>query len=218
MKSGTLILAALVLFVGGVGRARGGFISYADNTVLDSLYGPYDYYLNFQTAGNGTDQFDYSSYKDRPGTYFSEAVTFFSLDYANNPGQVLWGHFDGNDGGIAPSPDFSGTLRLVFTSPVSVVGFRDPGIQPGINVDYYASDGQLIGEVLGSASSFVGAVSTDVPIAYMDISSVGGWQYAISDLRFDEAPFATPQPSSLTLLGIGAVTLMGYTWRRRATP
>jgi hypothetical protein len=41
------------------------------------------------------------------------------------------------------------------------------------------------------------------------------FDFALDDVSLNPATTATPEPASLTLLGLGAAGLLGYGWRRR---
>jgi hypothetical protein len=163
-----------------------------DNEIItfDAAYGPFDRFLYFRTDKTGSDTFDITLPKDRPGDYFSDDVTFSSPNWSA-PEQVLWGWFDGPDGGIGPRPAYVGLLRLTFRVPVVEVGFRNPGMQPGITVRYFDVAGALIAEQVGVVSSFLGAAST-VPIARIDIEGSGGNRFHITAVRFNQAPQPPP--------------------------
>jgi hypothetical protein len=199
----------LALSVLALSSAKADFFTSSELTTFDAAYGPYDASLDFVTNLDGTDHYNPTGgffdntpqFKPVPGDYFSHEVTFSSPD-AGNPDQVLWGHYDDDVGGIAPATDYTGVLRLDFNRPVDVVRFRDPGVQPGINVFYYSADGTLIGEVLGTASSFVGAASSE-PISYLTIEGAGGQAFAISYLDLNYVPEAN---SFVVLLAALAAT------------
>lgn len=200
------LFAAAALWIPATAGA--GLIVYEDisntaNPFRDPA-NPIQHVLLFRTDATGSETFAFGSFKTRPGSYFSDLVRFSSPSSAS-PGNVLWGHFDGNDGGIGSLPNLLTVLRLDFASPVAEVGFRNRGIQPGINVQYFATDGHLIGQVVASASSFVGASSTE-PVAFVLIqqnpplpSSGQSLQPAfITDLEFNAAQIlAIPEPSAL---------------------
>jgi hypothetical protein len=40
-------------------------------------------------------------------------------------------------------------------------------------------------------------------------------QYGVTDIGYQFAATAIPEPASLTMLGLGAVGMMAYGWRRR---
>jgi hypothetical protein len=84
-------------------------------------------------------------------------------------------------------------------------------VQPGLNVYYYAADGTLIGDVLGTASSFVGAASS-TPISYLTIQGASGQAFAISYLDFNYVP----QPSTFVLLAVASVIIGLYRLRSLA--
>jgi hypothetical protein len=144
---------------------------------FDASHGPFEITLNFRTDKGGTDSFDVTLPKDRPGDYFSDDVTFLSPNWSA-PEQVLWGWFDGPDGGIGPRPSYVGVLRLNFRVPVLAVGFRNPGVQPGISVRLYDTAGTLLAEQHGVVSSFLG-ISSTVPIARLFYSVMVLTRFAV---------------------------------------
>ena len=46
-------------------------------------------------------------------------------------------------------------------------------------------------------------------------SGTGFHPYGVDNIQFDNTTSAVPEPSSLTLLGIGVAGIAGYGWRRR---
>lgn len=67
---------------------------------------------------------------------------------------------------------------------------------------------------------FIGIKSDDVNISKIRLGITSSVEGADQDLAIDRFDFSTttsavPEPASLTMLGIGAVSLMGYGWRRR---
>lgn len=215
MKRWIIVVVVAVGFT--TDRVEAGLIVFEDTSVFLNQVGPIEHVLLFRTDKTGTETFISGLLKTRSGDHFTDLVTF-SSPTTTSPNNVLWGHFDGDDGGIGSAPTLFHPLRLDFTNPVTEVGFRNRGIQPGINVRYFAANDQMIGEVLGSVSSFVGASST-TPIAYLLIQEnppfapPGTSQIPsyITALHLN----TVPEPTSLTLLGIGAVSLFGYGWRRK---
>ena len=61
------------------------------------------------------------------------------------------------------------------------------------------------------------AVGTTVTITQLTPDpNAGGWDFFVDNLQFNvPLPVSVPEPSSLTLFGIGAIGLAGYVWRRR---
>lgn len=49
---------------------------------FDNLHGPFDVFLKFRVSKDGSDTFDRTLPKDRPGDFFSDDVTFSSPDFA----------------------------------------------------------------------------------------------------------------------------------------
>lgn len=67
------------------------------------------------------------------------------------------------------------------------------------------------------SASDSGSFTLSVPVAAgdtIDFGVYGGYSYGNTPL--DATITAAPEPSTLVLLGIGAISLLGYAWRRRA--
>ena len=196
--------------------AVSSFTTFTEIIEFNNLFGPFDVFLDLKATKDGetfnpAPPLTLSSWKVRPGNIFSDLVTFSSPNSGTSE-QVLWGHFDGDNGGIAPTPNFAGPLLLDFRFPVTQVGFRNLGLQPGMNVQFFNPGGVLLGEVLATPVSFVGASST-VPIGSLKIEGVDGFVSLITELRFNPVP----EPSTLLLLGSGIVGIgaVGRRWGRR---
>jgi PEP-CTERM motif len=205
-----LFRVAIVLFAFSPTPSFAEIRVFEDTTIFLNAVGPIEHFLLFRTDKSGTDHFNRNTREEHPGTYFSDLVSFSSPESAN-PANVLWGHFDGEDGGIGSLPDLFTPLRLDFATPVLDVGFRNRGMQPGINVQYFDAQGQRVGEVAATVSSFI-AVRSTIPIAYLLVqedpppTSPGRPMQPsyISYLQFN----SVPEPSSAMLLLMGLSGLL----------
>jgi len=203
------------------------FMTFRTGNEIPGLINPsdFDVYLALQTTKDGSESFNPSqgfipsTWKARPGDAFSDDVIFSSPN-SGTPQQVLWGLMDGNFGGIAPTPNFFGPLRMDFPTPIELVVWRTFGVNPGMKAQFFDSSGALIGEVTESTSSLIGALSS-VPIGSIIVEGVIATQVntftqrsAIRQLRFNFHPI--PEPSTMLLLGFGLVGL-GFFGRRKIT-
>lgn len=198
--------------------AFAGFLTYEDIQQFNAAAGMMDQVLFFRTDKAGTETFTAGQWKVRPGSYFSDLVTF-SSPTTPTPNSVWWGHFDGPDGGIGSWSTLLPPLRLDFTAPVSATGFRLRGIQPGTNVRYYGSDGLLIGEVVATPSSFIGAIS-DIPIAYLVVQenpplpTAGQWQQPAYITMLHIQVATVPAPPAWMLILSAMMAVLPWQWRR----
>ncbi len=70
----------------------------------------------------------------------------------------------------------------------------------------------------GSFSSFLGVISTEVPIARVSFLMAGddiqGSNFAVDDVYFGQLTTSVPEPASLAIFGVGLAAL-GFTRRRK---
>ncbi len=78
------------------------------------------------------------------------------------------------------------------------------------NMSDFTLDSNLNG---GNNLVFFAAVGTQVTITQL---TGNNWDFFVDNLQFNvPLPTSVPEPSSLTMFGIGAIGLAGYGWRRR---
>jgi hypothetical protein len=208
MKRATLVLAALALLLGGVGRARAGSIILynnlppaATNNRADAVFTFGPLADSFSTGGSAVNLSDVKLLLVTGTPTGSITVTLRS-DSSTSPGAVLTTIGTLNDTSLTPT-------LTVFDFPTSY--------SLAANTRYWI-------EVSSSNSSdaFWGSAfdASGVGVANEHFSNVNG-QFPSSEgpyqmeLTAQTPATPAPEPSTLTLLGIGSLGLLGYVRRRK---
>jgi hypothetical protein len=190
MKRATLVLAVLVLMLGGVGQSWADFIYDATGTFSNPLDSSVTYTLSGMVTFNNTGGLVSANLLVKT----SDGKTTYVDTAAGNPTVSL-----------STITDVNGTVydnlsgNALFTS--FDVLFLPSGIGGSSPIDIVP----LIS--LSSTSGQLTAFSTIDPST---LSLVSG-QLVSGQLT----PQGVPEPSTLTLLGLGSLGLLGYGWRRR---
>jgi hypothetical protein len=133
---------------------------------------------------------------------------FLPLSTPNTLGENVNGFFLASD-----------TMTFTFSSPITAFGISINTFDASTG-GYTASDN--LGNVIGSffdpfpgfgTGEFVGYTSTTA-FSSVTISAPGGFAYTLDDLAYGGGTSTTPEPSSLLLLGSGAVGLAGMIRRK----
>jgi hypothetical protein len=151
------------------------------------------------------------------GTGFTLGFTEAMIKESIGAGWATWSH--GYDGGVYKS---NGRTSQTLTLAPGAGAF-DFWVEPDpfavITITAKASDGTSLTESIngqGGASGF-GFFSPDGSTTISSITITSSVDFAIGEFGVSPVQQAVPEPTSLTLLGIGAVSLLGYGWRRRKT-
>jgi hypothetical protein len=167
-----------------------------------------------------------------PATSTNGGVSVLAFD--NTAGVTVYSQGVGWNGNFAPgahvlSDNNDTALEIDFDSlSVRGVGFQVQARAPGpftAQLSTYDFNDNPIGIYTLSGNStaandnsaiFIGALDTTADIRKLTIN-VGGGALAVGQLDFvnPNLPLATPEPGSLTLLGVGALGMAGYAWRRK---
>jgi hypothetical protein len=196
IKQITSKLAALALLLGGVGQARADFITYTLTTTASGTINgmvetnvPLTLTVTYDTSTiTGSPTF---AMADNQSVTVSFGGTTDTITTATTTGAGIHDQF-WIASGSGPLTGGTGLLEL---SPAGAIGNSilfslpsDPFFGPGFTdgTTYTTTDGSVV------------------------LTDVGTVTYAL-----EPEATATPEPSTLTLLGIGAVFSLGYGWRRR---
>jgi hypothetical protein len=114
--------------------------------------------------------------------------------------------------------------QLIFSVPVTTVGMQFfTGTFSTVTLSVFDADAKQLETVtlkgtqqggFAILEGFIGLEeSTPIAMAEITANGPGGdpFNFAIDDLRFE----ATPEPGTITLLGIGIAGMAGYAWRRK---
>lgn len=225
--------AALVWLLSAAGQGRaelvyftsGAVFGFVPNTAtpafLDAIGGTPDEFISF-----ATDRFG-APIPNGPvaGTVFSNNVVFSTGSSSEGSASPLVrATGPGTDSQIGPVPDFSGTLVIDFLAAgqtVDAVGFGPVSFEAESQIRIFDDAGILLDTRPGvggfTGFTFFGVVATG-PERIGRVELEGSF-FGIQDIQFNFAPTgggtAVPEPSTLTLLGLGLAGVIGCGWRRK---
>jgi hypothetical protein len=218
------MLAALALMLGGVGQARAGLIPLP--TTLDQLL-PVGNFTQVSPVPYTFANFGYStSPVGSPPASTGIQVTAFQNGAEN--GITANGGFSAAAGSIV---DYAITYTVTAPSGLNITdallsgsfdthtGTGSASVVESIIFANGTSTSLDISTPPGSASStirFFGVNSITVEEDILTNGGSNGVTVSIVNNGFSTPGFTSvPEPSTLTLLGIGSLSLLGYGWRRR---
>ncbi len=200
MKRATLVLAALALLSGGVGQASAGFFD------------------NFNSENGGVGQLNYNNFTNWTVANAAQGGT---VDLIGNgffdfyPGNGLYVDLDGSGNG---TPGLL-TTKQTFAPGTYNFSFDLAGSARGVDSHVQVNFGPF-SQVFFLPSSqgytlFTETVTLTAPAQLSFQNVEPGDIGAILDNVSVNPTNVVPEPASLALLAIGAISSLGYGWRRR---
>ena len=193
MKRTTLLVAVLTMLLGGVAQARADLITYT-----------------LKTTASGTID----------GMTETNALLTMTVTYDTSLVQGAGGIQVVNNQSVAVM--FGGITDTVTTATVT-----DLHANGTFDINTPTGDVSKVLLGVGLGSNEIQSLTSLPSGPFTDFSDPSGTTYnttggsitvtSASNVTFTSAPAdaPTPEPSSLSLLGIGTVALIGYGWRRR---
>jgi uncharacterized protein DUF4082/PEP-CTERM motif-containing protein len=206
MKRATLILAALASILFSEEHARADFIAIQIIPGIEENNGV-GYSLGYEFQANTNMTVTQLGYFSTGSLTEAHNVGIYSAD-----GTLL------TEATVYPSASL--TANFQYATPL-------PSVTLTAGQDYWIMGSSGVTDVW---TTYVSSLTTNAALTYLQSgentisgnamefpNEIGGapGSYFGPNFEFTTPVVATPQPSSLTLLGIGAVTLMVYAWRRR---